>query len=150
MTLLQPDKDAPSAWHGDLPVPSRYTYGLAGERFFRILKDEGRIMGSQCPRDNRTYVPAVAFCERCLDELTDWRDMGLQGELHTFTVMYVGLDGKRLAAPEVVGFVRMGDGGIIHRIHADPAALRIGMKMQAVLKAVRAGSIEDIQGFEPA
>ena len=78
MTLLERDKHAPGAWHGSLPVPSRYTYGLAGERFFRALKDDGELMGSYCPDCDHTYVPATVFCERCLGELTDWNDMGLE------------------------------------------------------------------------
>ena len=151
MTLLERDKNAPQAWHGSLPVPSRYTYGLAGERFFRALKDEGKIMGSYCPDCDHTYVPATVFCERCLGELTEWNDMGLVGELHTFTVLFVGYDGAPLEKPEVVGLVSFGDGGLVHRIDADPDELFIGMPMQAVLKpkAKREGSILDIEGFNP-
>jgi len=151
MTLLERDKHAPQAWHGSLPVPSRYTYGLAGERFFRALKDDGAIMGSYCSHCDHTYVPATVFCERCLGELTDWKDMGLEGELHTFTVMFVGYDGEPLDEPQVVGLVSFGDGGIVHRIDADPEDLFIGMPMQAVLKpkAKREGSILDIEGFKP-
>ena len=149
MTLLERDKHAPQAWQGSMPVPSRYTYGLAGERFFRALKDEGVIMGSYCPDCDHTYVPATIFCERCLGELTEWDDMGLEGELHTFTVMFVGYDGEPLEEPRVVGFVSMGDGGIVHYIDADPEDLFIGMPMQAVLKEKREGSILDIEGFKP-
>ena len=151
MTLLERDKNAPEAWHGSLPVTSRYTYGLAGERFFRALKEDGAILGSYCPNCDHTYVPATVFCERCLSELTDWHDMGLEGELHTFTVLFAGYDGAPLEEPEVVGFVRFGDGGIVHRIDADPEELSIGMPMQAVLKpqAEREGSILDIEGFKP-
>ena len=36
------------AWHGDLPVTSRYTFGLAGERFYRAIKDEGKLFGTKC------------------------------------------------------------------------------------------------------
>jgi uncharacterized OB-fold protein len=151
MTLLERDPKAPQAWFGNLPVPSRYTYGLAGERFFRALKDEGQILGSYCPECDHTYVPATVFCERCLGELTDWEDVGLIGELHTFTMMFVGYDGAELDEPELVGFVSFGDGGIVHRIDADPDELEIGMPMQAVLKpaAERVGSILDIEYFEP-
>lgn len=151
MTLLERDKNAPSAWHGSLPVPSRYTYGLAGERFFRALKDEGAILGSYCPECDHTYVPATVFCERCLGELSDWKDMGLEGELHTYTVMFVGYDGEPLKQPEVVGFVAIGDGGLVHRIDADPEDLFIGMPMKALLKpkSKREGSILDIEGFKP-
>jgi len=151
MTLLERDKNAPQAWFGNLPVTSRYTYGLAGERFFRALKDEGTIMGSYCPKCDYTYVPAAVFCERCLGELTDWQDMGLVGELHTFTLLHVDVDGNPLETPELVGFITYGEGGIVHRIQANPAELTIGMPMEAVIKpkAKREGSILDIKYFRP-
>jgi uncharacterized OB-fold protein len=151
MTLLERDKNAPAAWRGNLPVTSRYTYGLAGEKFFRALKDEGKIMGTVCNNCGRTYVPAAAFCERCLSELTEWVDVGLVGELHTFTLLFVDYDGNPLEEPELVGFVKFGDGGIVHKLDADPDTLEIGMKMEAVLKpkAKRTGSILDIECFKP-
>ncbi len=149
MTLLEHTKNAPQAWSGNLPVTSRYTYGLAGERFFRAMKDEGKIMGSYCPKCDHTYVPATVFCERCLGELSEWVDVGLVGELHTFTVLFVDCDGNPLEEPELVGLITFGDGGIIHRLEADPDELEIGMPMEAVLKpkAKRKGSILDIEGF---
>ena len=151
MTLLKRDKNAPQAWLGNLPVISRYTYGLAGERFFRALKDEGKILGGYCPDCDHIYVPAAVFCERCLGELTEWKDVGLVGDLHTFTILFVGYDGSPLEEPEIVGFVSFGDGGLVHRIDADPAELYIGMPMKTVLKpkTKREGSILDIQGFKP-
>ncbi|MDO9129390.1 MAG: Zn-ribbon domain-containing OB-fold protein [Anaerolineales bacterium] len=151
MTLLERNPNAPTAWYGNLPVTSRYTYGLAGERFFRALKDEGKIMGSYCPKCDHTYVPAAVFCERCLSELTEWLDVGTVGELHTFTLLHVDYDGNPLETPELVGFITFGDGGIIHRIKADADELILGMLMEAVLKpkAKREGSILDIEHFRP-
>jgi hypothetical protein len=46
MTLLERDKNAPQAWMGNLPVTSRYTFGLAGEKFFRAIKDDAKILGT--------------------------------------------------------------------------------------------------------
>lgn len=151
MTLLERDREAPRAWMGTLPVTSRYTYGLAGERFFRALKEEGKILASSCPKCGHTYVPAVAFCERCLSELNDWNDVGLVGELHTYTLMFVDFDGQPLEEPEMVGFIAFGDGGLIHKLNADPDELEIGMPMQAILKpqSERTGSILDILYFQP-
>ena len=60
MSLLEHSPDAPSAWSGTLPVTNRYTLGLAGERFFRAFKDEGRIYGTYCQECDVTYVPATA------------------------------------------------------------------------------------------
>jgi len=151
MTLLERDKNAPAAWRGNLPVTSRYTYGIAGEKFFRTLKDEGKIMGTVCPNCGLTYVPAAAFCERCLSELTEWVNVGLTGELYTFTLLFVDYEGRPLDEPELVGFVKFGDGGLVHRLEADPDTLEIGMKMEAVLKpkSKRTGSILDIKHFKP-
>ncbi len=152
MTLLESDPQAPQAWHGDLPVTSRYTYGLAGERFFRALKDEGKILGSYCPRCEVSYVPGRAFCERCLAELTDWRDVGAQGEVHTFTLVYVDADGSPLETPRLVAFIQIEDGGLVHYLgEVDPEEIYIGMPVEAVLKpeAERRGEIHDILYFRP-
>jgi uncharacterized protein len=152
MGLLEGVKGAPIAWHGDLPVTSRYTAGLAGERFFRALKDEGRILGSHCPRCDVTYVPGRVFCERCLAELDDWVDVGLIGEVHTFTLLFENLDGSHRAEPIAVAFVALGDGGIVHTLgDVAPEDVYIGMTVEAVLKppAERVGGIHDIACFRP-
>lgn len=152
MSLLERDPQAPQAWYGDLPVTSRYTYGLAGERFFRALKDEGKILGSRCPRCEITYVPGRVFCERCLAELNDWREVGNQGEVHTFTLVYVDLDGSPLEMPRPVAFVQIADGGLVHFLgEVDPDEIYIGMPVEAVLKplAERKGDIRDILYFRP-
>jgi len=153
MTLLQRDPKAPVSWLGELPVTNRYTYGLAGEKFFRTLKDEGRIVGTHCPRCDHTYVPAAAFCERCLGKLDEWIDVGTIGDVVTYTVLHVGLDGSRLEVPEIIAFVRFGDGGLIHRLgEIKPDQVEIGLMVQAVLKpkSRRVGSILDIKYFKPA
>jgi uncharacterized OB-fold protein len=146
------DPRAPDNWQGTLPVTSRYTFGLAGERFFRALKEQGQIFGTYCPACNHTYVPAQIYCERCLAELTDWQDIGLIGEVYTFTLLHINLDGSPKAEPEIIAFVRMGDGGLVHRLgNISIEDISIGMQVQAVLKPQpeRQGSILDIIYFEP-
>lgn len=152
MGLLERVKGAPAAWHGDLPVTSRYTAGVAGERFFRALMDEGRILGSHCHRCEVTYVPGRIFCERCLAELTDWVDVGLIGEVHTFTLLFEDVDGSHRSEPVPVAFVAFGDGGIVHYLgDVAPEDIYIGMTVEAVLKptAERVGGINDIAYFRP-
>ncbi len=152
MSLLARDPSAPKAWHDPMPVSNRYTFGLAGERFFRTLKEAGKIMGSRCDRCEVDYVPARQFCERCMDELEDWFDAGTGGEVYAFTHVSVDTDGDRLEESETIAFVRMADGGIIHRLgEIDRGEIQIGMRVQAVLKpqAEREGSIQDILHFKP-
>jgi uncharacterized OB-fold protein len=152
MTLLQRDPNAPAAWLGDFPVVNRYTYGLAGEKFFRTLKDEGRILGTYCPDCDHTYVPATVFCERCLGKLEKWVDVGTKGEVVTYTFLNVSLDGSPLEKPEIIVFIRFADGGLIHRLgEVDLEQVEIGMTVEAVFKpkTKRVGSILDIKYFKP-
>jgi hypothetical protein len=152
MALLNRDPNSPVVWNGELPITNRYTYGLAGEKFFRTLKDEGRIIGTHCPHCEQTYVPASIFCERCLAKLDDWVDVGTSGEVNTFTFLQVNLNGSPLEKPEIIAFVRFGDGGLIHRLgEITPDQVEIGMMVQAVFKpsSERIGSILDIDYFKP-
>jgi uncharacterized OB-fold protein len=152
MTILDRGSQIPPAWQDNMPVTSRYTLGLAGERFFRAIKDEGRILGTYCPNCNRTYVPGASFCERCLNQLEEWVDVGTTGEVHTYTLLYENYDGSPRQDPEIIAFIRLGDGGLIHRLgNVDPQAIEIGMKVNAVFNPAsqRKGSILDISHFEP-
>lgn len=152
MSLLEKDFRAPAAWQDEMPVANRYTYGIAGERFFRAIKEEGRILGTHCSACDRTYVPAAIFCERCLGELNDWVDVGTTGEVKTFTLLSIDYDGEPLEEPVLIALVSLGDGGIIHRLgEVDIADVTIGMHVEAVFKPAseRQGSILDILHFRP-
>ena len=152
MTLLDRCPRASGAMHGNLPVTNRYTYGLAGERFFRTIMNDGRILGTRCPHCEIIYVPAVAFCERCLAELDEWVDVGTTGEVHTFTFLYDNYDGTPRQTPEVVAFVHLGDGGLVHRLgEVELQDVEMGMIVEAIFKpkSERTGSILDIDYFRP-
>ena len=153
MTLLNWDPNSPFQWQGELPVTNRYTYGLAGEKFFRTLKEESKILGTYCPHCDYTYVPAAIFCERCLAKLDEWIDVGTMGEVDTYTILHVNLDGSPSETPQIIAFIRFGDGGLIHRLaEIDPEQVDFGITVQAVFKPVkeRIGSILDIAYFKPA
>lgn len=152
MTLLHRDPNAPAAWVDNLPVENRYTYGLAGEKFFRAIKDNGQILGTHCPNCDQTYVPATVFCERCLSQLDEWVDVGTTGEVVTYTFLHVNLDGSPRQDPEIIAFVRFADGGLVHRLgEVDPEKVDFGMMVEAVFKPAtdRVGSILDIDHFKP-
>lgn len=152
MSLLERDPNGPQSWIGDLPVTNRYTFGLAGERFFRAFKDGGQILGTYCPQCDHTYVPASLFCERCLVELDDWVDVGTTGEVHSFTLLFEEFDGSPKATPDIVAFVQFGDGGLVHYLdEIDIEEVEIGITVEAVFKpqSEREGSILDIAYFRP-
>lgn len=142
-------------YHGEIPVYGQYTFGIAGERFFREIKDNARIMGTTCKNCSLTYVPARLFCERCFNKLEDWQEVGKKGVVHTYTVAYLDLNGSRLEEPVILAMVQINDacGGLVHRLsEVKPDKVKIGMPVEAVFEtqAKRTGSIFDIKYFKPS
>ncbi len=137
-------------WEGRVPIRHRYTPGVAGEAFFRALKEKGRFLASRCEKDGITYLPPRLFCERCFDGPLDANvEVGPEGTVESFTVGYVGLEGERLPEPQTLGLIRL-DGADTVLVHflLDEHAM-IGQRVEPVLLPARrrTGSILDVQGF---
>ena len=143
-----------TAWEGDMPITSRYTAGIAGERFFREIKDNARIMGTRCQACDLTYVPATLFCERCFAELDEWVEVPGRGEVFTYTVLHRDLDEKALDPPALLAYVKLEgtNGGLVHFLgEIEPEQVYIGLEVEAIFKDVpeREGSILDVRYFRP-
>lgn len=89
-----------------------YTYfaGETASRFFAELKENRRIMGTLCPSCNRVLVPARAFCDACFVRTTEWREVGPEGTLETFTIITAAFPGLP-APPIVMAYVTMDGAG---------------------------------------
>ncbi len=139
-----------SAWKGNLPFGSFYTVGLAGQAFFETLRDRGEILGARCSKCEWVYVPAALFCERCFAELKDYTPVAHEGDVVSFTLCHLDLEGERLDPPDIVAIVRL-DGAqsvLVHRGLGDPSEWSIGARAKVRLRDDREGSILDIEGFE--
>lgn len=138
---------------GDL-LYGQYTYGIAGERFFREIMDNGKLMGTRCNQCHLLYMPPRIYCERCFSELEEWCEIGGKGSIHTYTFAYVDLDNVRLTEPVLLALVKFPGvyGGLVHRLgEVKPEEVEIGMPVEIVLKPKeeRIGSILDIEYFKP-
>ena len=136
------------------PVKNRYTAGVAGQRFFEELKENGKIFGSKCNSCSITYVPARIFCERCFARLEekDWVDVGTSGIVYSYTVVHKTKSREQKEIPSIIAAVMIADGLLIHRLgDCKVEDLYIGMPVRAELKAKteRQGGIEDIKFFKP-
>lgn len=141
-------------WDGEFPVRHRYTPGVAGTAFFTALRDRGVLLGSRCEACSYTYVPARLFCERCFAELAADAEVGPGGELVSFTIGFVGLEGEPLEDPETIGLVRLdgADSVLVHRVLDADEPPEIGERVEVVLRPEdeREGTILDIEGFRSA
>ena len=148
------DTTVPTFWEGAIPVRYVYTYGLAGEKFFRTVKDKGTFLATYCEDCDISFVPPKVYCDSCFKELDSYIDVGTIGYVETFTLSFMNMDGSEKQVPELLAMVRIGDtdGGLIHYLKGfEIDEIGIGMPVKAIFKpmAKRTGSIEDIIGFGP-
>jgi uncharacterized OB-fold protein len=133
---------------GELPVAFRYTPGVGNTAFLEALRDRGVLLGSRCGECEVTVVPARIFCERCFAALTPDAECGPGGELVSWTIARIDIDGEPLSEPQPFGLVRLdgADGVLLHRLLGIDRPER-GMRVEAVLRDERVGSILDVEGF---
>jgi uncharacterized OB-fold protein len=141
-------------WEGEFPVRYLYTYGVAGERFFREIRESARIMGIRCRQCDVIHLPPTIYCDLCFSRLEQWVDVGKRGKVYSFTLSWLNRDGSRRNQPAIIGLIRFDGvrGGLIHRIgEVDANEIKIDISVEAVFKKAeeRMGSILDIAYFRP-
>jgi len=142
-------------WTGEIPLQYIYTYGRAGEKFFRSIKDKGVFIGARCDTCDITYVPPHIYCEQCFERLEDkYVEVSSAGEVYTYTFLLKNMDGSLKEKPAILAVINLEgtDGGVVHLLgECDPQDVFFGMNVEAVLKPQdqREGSINDILYFKP-
>ena len=144
-----------SSFPGAIPMNYKYTVGVAGEEFFKTLRDKGKFLASACSNCGYTYMPARMFCERCFAEIEKHFEAGLNGTLMAFTISFEGFNGEPLEQPETFGLIQIHDTdtAIVHRLGGKFLDyMCIGSEVKAVLesKKKRKGQITDVLYFELA
>lgn len=134
---------------GDFPVQFRYTVGIAGEKFFREIMENGRLMASHCKSCNLNYLPPRMYCERCMSQLSEYVPVKSEGTVEAFTMVQKDSEGNELKSPIGLALVRFpgAHGGLVHKARS---AVAIGDRVRVVFKEKRnrTGSILDIECFE--
>jgi len=137
-----------TSWKGEIPIHYLYTYGVAGEKFFKEIKDNARLMGTKCPECDIIYLPARMYCERCFAKLEEWLEVSTKGYIYSYTVSYACPDGSLHKEPHVIAFVKIEgiEGGIVNILKdVNPKDVKIGMPVKIEFEKERKGGIFDIK-----
>jgi uncharacterized OB-fold protein len=135
---------------GAMPVAFRYTPGIGAGAFLEGLRAR-ELRASRCARCDVTYLPARAFCERCLAALETDATCGPEGSVESSTLLHVDVDGGALPAPEAFVLVRLDGADTVMLLRwlgeGTPA---IGARAAIAWGEDRVGSILDVDGAVPA
>jgi len=84
--------------------------------------------------------------------MTEWVEVGPEGELANFTVIHYGEAMHPASAPFAAGIIMLKGAatGLVHLLLCPPADLKLGMRLRPVWAQERKGRILDLAGFEPA
>jgi len=130
---------------------TRYA-GRTGSQFLIELRDNKKIIGTKCPVCHRVYVPARSFCHVCFKPMDEWVKVSNDGTLMSYTMVYQSEPSYPVKTPFAYGIIKLdgADTGITHIIgEVSPNDLKIGVRVQAIFKDERVGSILDIMYFKP-
>lgn len=120
--------------------------------FLRELRDNKKIVGTKCKVCNRVYLPARPTCYRCFAPMNDIVEVSNNGVLTTYTVVYQPEPSHPTEPPFIYGIIKLdgADTGIAHIVSGiKPENIEVGMKLEAVFREKRIGSILDIKYFKP-
>jgi len=140
-----------------LSIPQRFATGPAMGRFLRELRDNKRIMANKCPKCGRHQLPPREVCAVCRVEATEWEELGPEGTVRDFDVVYYAspdpLTGDTRETPYVACWADLdgtqGAAPLWHLLDApDLSQVRSGLRVRVVFAEERTGRIEDIQHFE--
>lgn len=123
--------------------------------FFRVLRDDAKLIATRCPKCSRVLIPPRSFCDRDYVETERFVELGHEGTLELFTVVYLATRGLP-DPPYAIGYVRPdgADTAVVNFIRGveldseSPPSLQVGQRMKILFKEERVGRVTDFF-FEP-
>ncbi|MDD5011865.1 MAG: Zn-ribbon domain-containing OB-fold protein [Phycisphaerae bacterium] len=135
-----------TSFEGRIPMNYRYTFGLAGESFFRKLK-EGKLTASVAKQSGVVYCPPRIFCEDSFEEISETIELSGEGIVESYTVSCEDIHGDAIE-PEIIALVKFDEteGGFAAPLKCEIEDAYIGMpvKLAFIPKNQRKGAITDV------
>ena len=151
----QTDPTTPMHWRGNMQADYFYPSGVAGDKFFKHLKQMDTFLATKCSKCGKVLFPPRLYCEDCFQEITDddWAEVPAAGTVRLFTVAKLDAHGDKMVEPKVIALIDIEktDGAMLGIIKTNNLEKDYcGVKVKAVLrpKDKREGTLKDILFFE--
>ena len=137
-------------YYDELTMHYMYSVGEL-TRFFRSVKDHGKLIAAKCEKCKFVYFPPRADCHKCYEK-TKWVDISGKGEITSATICSFGVSKFTDKLPIIIAFIKLDgtDMAIRHTIVMDDEEITIDkvkrgtrVKVQYIPKEKREGKITD-------
>jgi len=139
-------------YSGKISVPYTWSIGETGSRFFVEIRDNKKIFGTRCPKCMLTFAPPRKVCPRCFETGMEWKKLGDEGILLTYTIPHYHEDIHPMKDFFAFGIIKLdgADTGFTHLLgEFQPEELKKGLRVRAMFRDERKGNILDIKYFSP-
>ena len=112
-------------------------------REWREIPGRYNLKGSKCPVCGKVYFPSRDLCPHCrrasIGKMEPYA-ISREGEVYTFSIVHEAPASNNRQKPYVVAMIKTTDGIMISAqlVDVDPAEVKIGMPVRAVLRKLDA------------
>ncbi len=136
LPIVPDTRGGAAIWVDQRELNLRYTISVDKIRSFYEGLMNGKIYATKCRKCGSLYFPPQIDCPKCKISDMDWVELGGEGELLTYTVIYVKPTSFSHYDDYAVGIARLREGINITAWvrEKDPKKLRVGMRVRLVVR----------------
>lgn len=132
-------------------ITYEHALGETAGHFYSKIVNEEKILGKRCPNCQRVLVAPRSYCDRCFVDTTDWVEVGKEGQVEAFTVVFQKFKGLP-DPPYCIAYVLLdgADTAVLNYVkNVDwtpdnvPQNIKVGDRVKVVFREQKEGKITD-------
>jgi hypothetical protein len=157
MTFIEKNTDPTASlhWRGNMQADYLYPNGVAGDKFFKYIKNNDGFLATPCKKCKKVLFPPRLYCEDCFEEIPeeDWIQVPAIGTIRLFTIARINAHGEKMKVPKIMALIDIDktDGALLGIINSkDLKKDYTGVKVKANFRSrdQREGTLKDIINWE--
>ncbi len=132
LPILLDQKTGVALWWDQREMKLRFVISVEKTRKFFEALSEGKLLATKCKKSGKILFPPQAYCPGDPEDEIEWVELPNEGELLTWTVIYVKPYSFGHYQDYTVGIARLTNGvQVLAWVReTDPKKLRAGMKVK--------------------
>lgn len=136
LPIVPDQKSGVALWADQRTLRLNYIISVEKIRKFYDGLMDGKLLATKCKNCGEIYFPPQTDCPKCRKSEVEWIELSKEGELLTFTTIYVKPSSFAHYPDYTVGIARLKEGVNVTAWvkESDPTKLKVGMKVRVEIK----------------